>query len=280
MCDALSASGLAGALNAPLLLTTSGTLSNPTRHALNEMRSAYAMGLAIYVLGGTGSVTPATFNAIAATNPGGTTTRIDGSDRYVLSSNVAKKVDFHSYVDPPAVLVFNAESQGAFYDALSASAISAQQSMPMLAVRKSTVPTSVKNTLAGTFAGKPRYVVSGTGWVSSAVYSAVGASARLAASSDRNQAAGQIANYARRQGWLLYENMGIANKLPDSLTGGAYMGMNDGILLYTDATSFPSSTNSFVVSNRYGSERGFIFGGTASVSGTTGIAFGTALNTP
>jgi len=239
--------------------------------------------LSIHVLGGTGSVSAATFSAIQSRNPGGTTERISGSDRYVLSAEIAKRVKLvatDSGAGIPGVLVFNAESTGAFYDALAASSISAKQSMPMVAVRKASVPTATKNVLAGSFSGRPRYVVSGTGWVSSTVFTQVGAASRLATSGDRNIAATQIAAAARGKAWLLYENVGLANALPDSLSGGANMGKRTGILLYTNATSWPSSTHSFVRGIHYETRHGYIFGGTASISAGTQSSFSSALNAP
>ncbi len=84
--DALSASALAGRLNAPILATPTGSLAPETQ---NEIQRVKAPGAAIYVLGGTAAVSPAVETALTALGP---VQRIGGADRYDTSAQVANQI--------------------------------------------------------------------------------------------------------------------------------------------------------------------------------------------
>jgi hypothetical protein len=104
----------------------------------------------------------------------------------------------------------------------------------------------VSNVLATTFAGKPRLVVNSATYVAEGVRSAVGAPGRMATSADRVSAAVQIAGYSVNAGWLDTDRVCVANTLPDSLSGGAAMGYLRAPIVYTNVTSLPSATASFL----------------------------------
>ena len=280
--DPLAASGLAGILDAPIFLTQSSTLNSRTKAALQLSRATNGP-LRVWVVGGTGSVPTAVLNAIKAVNPGGTVSRVNGADRYDLS--VALATQMKAYCDSkgvpiPAVMLFNGQNSAAFYDALAASPLSAGGQVPMMAVRNTSVPLSVQNALSGPFAGKTRIVVNSTTYIPESLRIAAGATGRLSNSADRYQSARMIATWGRLLGYVGLKNIGLANKLPDALTGGTYIGEQGGILLYTGATTIPTTTKDMITICKIGSQQGSIFGGTGSVSDAALASFNTVLNTP
>lgn len=282
--DPLASAGLAGVYDAPVLLTNTSKLSPATYNLLKAIRSASGP-VAIHVVGGKNSIPKAVYNKIATTNPGGSIERIDGSDRYVLAANIAARVKSQcdaKGVIIPGVLIFNAENSKSFYDALAASPMAARAHLPMLAVRSKSVPSATLAALAGPFAGKERYVVSSSGYISEGVRTQVGSNFRFATTTNRATTAQQIAYWARLRGWLTYTNVVGANALPDSLTGGSFAGLQDGILLYTDKASLPAPTTASLtnVNWKHGTFRGWVLGGTTSVSDAAFNQFNAALNTP
>lgn len=280
--DPLASSGLAGIYDAPVLMTKTGSLPSATRNALVQMKAANGP-LAIHVIGGPKSIPTSVFNAIKATNPGGGIERISGADRYELSANMAirlKQVADSKGINVPAVLLFNGQNPAAFYDALAAGVLSAGGQVPMMALRNTSIPAPVANALSGPLAGKPRYVVNGPTYVPTSLYNASGATLRLSNSSNRATSAALIGFTGRFFGWSGLKSMGVANKLPDALTGGSFLGQEGGMLLYTDLKSLPADTSNALAAVKIGSQQGYVFGGPKSVYDSAVAQFTAALNTP
>jgi hypothetical protein len=279
MADPLGAAQIAGLYDAPVLLTQASILNPRTKAALVAMRAASGP-LIIHVVGGTAIVPPAVYNAMAAVNPGGGIERISGSDRYATSvalASRAKTLLSAQGRSTPGVLLFNAESPDAFYDALAASPLAAKSGLVMMGVRKDVLPTSVGNALTLAFAGRPKYVVNSTAYVSADTYSLIGAGARIATLSERTAASKQIAEWGYARGYVKYYHAGIASKIPDALTGGSYIGMMDGALLYTSATSLSSAAA--VAADMHDDDifKGWVFGGPVVVSDAVKNAFNTKI---
>jgi hypothetical protein len=180
----------------------------------------------------------------------------------------------------PRVLIVNAESSSAFYDALAVSAISAATHAPMISVRKNSVPGTTAAALASTWSGYPRECVPSTTYVSAGVYTGTGCIARWTTNSDRVKAAADIATRAWNLSFAFARNTAVTNKLSDALTGGAYIGSQAGVLLYTDTSTFASTTSTFVSSKKYETQAGWMFGGTGSITDGVKASYTTALNTP
>lgn len=276
--DPLSAAGLAGVYDAPIVLTQTTRLPTATRRVLAEAAAACASRgttLKVHLIGGTATLPDARWTEIA-TIPGVSPVkdRISGADRYAVSAAIASRMVTVAGADAiEGALIVSAENPAAFYDALAVSPISRARVMPMLAVRQASVPASVSRVLTGALAGKPRFVANSGTYVSETVKNQVSAT-RLATSVDRYTAAAQIARAAVARGWLSHADTAIAAKLPDALTGGAFAGARGGVMLFTDSTAtLRPATDSFVTDYALGIERGWVFGGVVSVPLAAETAF-------
>jgi hypothetical protein len=271
MADPLSAAGLAGAYEAPILLVPSvmskGALPASIEGTIVAIRNANGGRVNIHVIGGTAVVPTAVYSRLDALNGPGTMRRVAGADRYTTSVQVANAiVGAVGIGNVPGVLVANGMDTRAFPDALAAAPASAATHRPLLLVRTTGVPADVYTSLTTTFAGKPRLVVNSQTWVTEAVRTIVGASARIATSADRVAAAVQIAQYACGAGWLDEERICVANTLPDSLSGGGAMGYLRAPIVYTNATALPSATQSFIAASGEQVDTVYALGGTAVIS--------------
>lgn len=284
--DPLSAAGLAGAYDAPVLLTRALSLPSSTKSVITEIaakRKAEGKTLRVHLIGGTASVPDARWNEIRAI-PGVSATkdRIAGSDRYQVSANIANRmISVLGMPQISGVLLVNAEKPDAFYDALAVSPIAYSKRMPMIGVRTLGTPSTVSATLATLkTAGKPVFAASGTGWISNSVVAAWSAQ-RLATSPDRYTAAVSIATTSTgTNAWLSNADVGLAAKLPDSLAGGAFMGKRGGPLLFTDTNKLPpmkSAPEAYITDHAAEIANGWIFGGEGSVYPETEVRFGQLL---
>ena len=112
------------------------------------------------------------------------------------------------------------------------------------------------------------------------MYTGTLCTARWTTNSDRVKAAADIATKAWDNNYAFVRNTAVTNKLSDALTGGAYIGSQSGVLLYTNLSTFPATTSTFVSTKKYETQAGWIFGGTGSVTNGVKASYTTALNTP
>ncbi|MBH8006991.1 cell wall-binding protein Cwp26, partial [Clostridioides difficile] len=84
MADGLSASGLAGAINAPILLTKKNNIPNATLKRLEKAKK-------VYIIGGENSIDKYTETVLKG--KGIEIKRLQGSDRIKTSYNVAKEIN-------------------------------------------------------------------------------------------------------------------------------------------------------------------------------------------
>lgn len=238
--DPLSAAGLAGLYGVPILLVKSdpkAALPPATAAIIAEVAAAHP-GVQIHIVGGPASVPDKTWERIRAIRGvSSVKDRLSGRDRYEVTAAIANRmIDVRGTAGIPGVLIVSAENPAAFYDALAVSPAAYVKQMPMLGVRGNSVPASVSAVLAR-LAGKPRYVVNSSVYISPVVASATGASSRIAGSANRYVAAHQIAEFSLAQGWLHSRDTALAAKLPDALCGGAFLGKRGGVMLFTDSTA-------------------------------------------
>jgi len=281
--DPLAAAGLAGAYDAPVVLTQAARLPAATRSYLTQVaaaRKAAGKTLSVHIVGGPASVPDARWNEIRAI-PGVSATkdRLSGADRYAVTVTIANRIVSRKGIGAVnGVLIINAENPSAFYDALAASPIAFSRTMPMLGVKAGSVPACVGNALAsGPLATKTnRYVVSSPTFVSARVYSQVKASKRLATKADRYAAAAEISTQGLALG-MGPTSVGVASALPDALTGGALFGKKGGVMLFTTSTVLSAPTKSWLGVNKAGVRSVTVLGGTASVSDSVKTSIAAAL---
>lgn len=156
--DALCAGPLAKKLNAPILLTQTGSLNSDT---LSEIKRLGASS--VILVGGEGAISENVQNKIKSSG-NIITERIYGKDRYETSVKIAEKI---GSTDKIGLAV------GSNYaDALSFSSIAASEGIPILLTNKDTIPDTVSK-----YIGKTKisctYIIGGTGAISKNVENSV-----------------------------------------------------------------------------------------------------------
>lgn len=263
--DALTAAGLAGVLDAPLMLVPYANLNGAIGAAVAGMPA----GVAVHVVGGPNSVSDATLKQLAALGNVKSVDRISGANRYSTAAAVAMRMKSEviaqgkPWVD--ASIITNGNMPNAMFDALTASAISSHNFYPVLLVKDAAVPAETSQTLADLGLSR-RYIIGGTTSVKENVRVALGISpANRISGPDRYSTATAAATRAKAEGWLSNTVIGFAAKVPDAATGGAFMGKNDGALIYVTPTAVPGATAAFLSASSNTATRGEVFGGTTSV---------------
>ena len=261
--DALSGAGLAGAYQAPLLLTRRGSLPAVTKAALEAMPS----GVAVHIIGGTSAVTPSVMSAIQAIPAVGSVDRVAGADRYATAAAVANRMKTVLGVEfPTGAFVVNGSTTANFYDSLIAGPVSVQTHFPILLVRNTSVPAATTNALTSLGLTK-RYIVGGPAAVSDSVATQLGVLAEDRIwGANRYATAVALAERARAEDWLRFDDVGIAASTIDALSGGVSLGHLGGPMLLTASASLPSETADFLVTHKLDIRRVYVFGGSAAVS--------------
>ncbi|TLM97345.1 MAG: hypothetical protein FDZ75_04705, partial [Actinobacteria bacterium] len=157
-----------------------------------------------------------------------------------------------------------------FWDAMSASPISASSGVPLILVQTTAVPAAASGTVADLgLTGADLYVVGPTSSVAANVATTLGTTNRIIGSAtDQYNTARAVTNWGIAQGYLGTATVGICSKLPDALGAGTYLGYLGGGMLFTAAgtNSVPSATTGFLSANKSTLRDVFIFGGNASVT--------------
>ncbi len=277
--DPLSAAGLAGTYDAPVLTVQATKLPGATKTVITEIAKKNP-GVKIHIVGGTSVVPDARWNEIKRI-PGVSQVkdRFAGRDRFETSALMATRMVAVEGADAiNGVILIAGDNPAAFYDALAASPVAYAQTMPMLSVQKNQIPTSVKNVLkTAALKDKPRYAASSATYIGSVP--AAGAT-RMTTTSNRYTAATQIAKFASiNRAWTSRADAALASKLPDALTGGAFLGRVGGVMLFTDSTSAIQSTSkAFITGNKASIWNGWVIGGTSVVPTAQESGFRNLLN--
>lgn len=231
---------------APVLLVRNGSIPGATRAALDEIDPAN-----VIVLGGTGAVSQAVEDELAGW---GEVTRVQGRDRYETAANLALMFD-----GADKVYLASGEDR-AFADALTGAARAGMEGAPVLLTRPGSVPAATANALASLGADDV-VVLGGTGAVSQAVYTEVGADERLAGK-DRYATAVAVSKVHGPDVPVVYLASGV--NFPDALAGSALAGSEAVPVLLTKPGALPASTLAEL--NRLDPDRVVILGGTGAVS--------------
>ncbi|HFL2422435.1 TPA: cell wall-binding repeat-containing protein [Clostridioides difficile] len=127
LADGLSASGLAGASNSPILLTKQNSIPNSTLKRLDKFKK-------IYLIGGVNSISKNVENILK--NKKIKVIRIEGKDRIDTSYNVAKEISYLKKVDE---VYFTNAYQGEA-DSISISPVAAKYKNPVILTNGKNIP--------------------------------------------------------------------------------------------------------------------------------------------
>lgn len=229
--DALSASGLAGCLEAPILLTQPALLPPVVANQIQSLGASNAI-----ILGGELAVSSAV--EVSLSELGLSVRRIGGANRYETAALVGREVmGFGQH----GGRFFIARGDD-FGDALSLGPLAYSAKAPLLLVRPTAVPAPTRSLLSvSTFSSG--CIAGGTAAVSQEVEAEiltfVSTVTRLSGDT-RYSTSVAIATWAVGNGLGNYETVGIATGtvFADALCGGAAIGSRGGIILLTRPDGF------------------------------------------
>lgn len=259
--DGLSASTLAKKLDAPILLTTSDTLSIDTENAISTLKPKD-----IYIVGGTASISEKIRNNLKSKY---NLIELAGSTRYETNVKVAKKL-VELGVNPDNVLAVSGEG---FSDAISAAPVAAAKGEILLLVNND--EASIKSTISFLKGNKSKVTVIGTDKViNDKIYNVLGASERIDGGKDRFDTNLNILNAFRRD--LNFDKMYIASAefsdpddmYADALVASAISGKYSAPLLLIDKDLSTATENAvtYIKNNRMKDTDMQLIGGTKVIS--------------
>ena len=233
--DAMSATGLAGVLNAPIVLTDRYSLSDAAARAVQALGAKKA-----YIIGGTGAI-PGDIEGGLAAFGCQSQGRIFGYDSWDTSTECAKKIAEHGgNSDGNAVVAMSTN----FQDALSISPSAYKYQVPIFLEtdeahgrQLTEAAVSAIKELSGTI-----YVPGGNGAVPQASVEDIFGKERVVRLSgwDGYDTSNQIATYMVKHGLLSPSTICLASGAPDpkgvdALAGAALAGKAGGVVLLTNA---------------------------------------------
>jgi len=258
--DALSASSLAGVLDAPLLLTTRASLPAEVAAELIRLGASDAI-----IVGGVPAVSATVASQL--TGMGLQVSRIAGTDRYDTAARVAARVATETGA-PPVVFLARGDT---FPDALAASSIAAAQGFPVLLTRTSSLPAETSAAIM-TLGVSTVIVAGSTAAVDANVFAQVealpGVSAIRRGGANRYDTAASIVNYGLDQGWIHTAFIGVATgvNFPDALVGGIVAAEKDGVMLLTSPTALSAQTRTIITDNGVDHMPVWVYGSKVAVS--------------
>ena len=274
--DAMSATGLAGVLNAPIVLTDRYSLSDAAARAVQTLGAKKA-----YIIGGTGAI-PGDIEGSLATFGCQTQDRIFGYDSWDTSTECAKKIAEHGG-NPGSNAVVAMSTN--FQDALSISSYAYKYQVPIFLEtdeahgrQLTEAAASAIKELSGTI-----YVPGDNGAVPQASVEEVFGRERVVRLSgwDGYDTSNQIATYMVEHGLLSPSTICLASGAPDpkgvdALAGAALAGKAGGVVLLTNANprfgsistttiegADSEGTSAFLPSHAKDVEQAYILGGKA-----------------
>ncbi len=226
--DALSGSAAAGSRGAPVLLTASDSIPTTIGAELARLKPKR-----IIILGGTTSVSNSVQRALAGYAP--TVDRLGGADRYAVAAAVSRD-NF-----TPGIPVAYLASGAVFPDALSGSAVAANNGGPMLLTTRDAIPQATVAELARL---KPNRIVilGGTTTISAAVENQLRASVPTTriGGADRFEVSAN-ASASNFTGGVNIAYVASGQVFADALSGSPAAAANGAPVLLVAADSIPAS---------------------------------------
>jgi putative cell wall-binding protein len=263
--DGLSASGLAGAYRAPMLLTDPNTL--PTLVADELVRLGVSR---VIICGDEQAISAGVADAVAALGEI-EVQRIGGRDRYETAALLSSEIGVVTGSDPALVFVARGDT---FPDALAVSPIAWSAAAPVLLVRPEELPRYTVDYFIETIANtKTRTViVGGEAAVSSDVKGglvALGVPAEdRIAGADRYETACAVATWAYDEGLADFGVVGVATgeDFADALAGGPGIGASGGVVLLNPKSTANPMVCEMITAHAVGISALQIFGSGAAIT--------------
>ena len=261
--DALGGSSLAGALNAPLLLTNKDSLPASVEAEIKRLGAKKAV-----ILGSEAAVGKAVSTKLATLVGGAANVkRIGGADRYATAALIASETVSAIGVSNYDGKVFLATGEN-FPDALAASPLAAAKKRPILLTRATALPAATANALVS-LKVKSAVLLGSSKVVPDIVQIAVGqpiTTSRLAGQT-RYQTAIEIAKAGVAEG-LKWDGLALATgtNYPDALSGGVMCSRLGAVMLLTDPALLTPDVKAQLTLNKASIGTLRVLGSTSAVS--------------
>lgn len=248
--DALGAASVAGALDAPILLTQQDRLASAVAAEMVRLGADRVL-----IVGGTKAVSDAVARTCLLVPGIDTVERISGADRYATAIALADR-SVALQGDSFRGQAFIATGTD-FPDALSASGISAAKGMPVYLISPgSSVSAELRRSLV-TAGVRQAVILGGTRPVSAAAATQVGSTigsvpVRISGTT-RYETSLATARWGVGSGGMFWDGVALTTGLsfPDAIAGGPLQGRSDSVTLLTDPKTLGESAYAALYENRY-----------------------------
>ena len=273
--DALTAAGIAGLAEAPVLMTEPSSLSSQTRSTLAELKPA-----TIIVTGGTAALPDSVVQQAAAAAGNAEVVRCAGKTATGTAVNIYEKAP--GATDGTwATTAFVCTNDG-YWDALAAAPVSYAKHMPIfLTEGKSKISSETINAMKKGGV-KTVYVVGGTAAISKDVETQIANAGIAVAGRLAGQTAVEtseaVAKYGVGKQGMFVDAMGVAttNGYWDALSGAALCGRANSVMVLVDGAK-AHSISGFIAEHSGDSIGTFVFGGEAAIDSRTYYSIFSAL---
>lgn len=264
--DALAASSLSGMQNAPIILTSAGSLSDEARKQLEAIKPSK-----LYIVGGEAAISKEVEQSAVSAASCQNATRFAGDTRYETALKIADGINQSN----GTVIIATGEN---FADALSVSPYAQHFKAPIVL---SSPNSGLSNEAINMIKGKGfsnAIIVGGTSAVPDAVnqqLSAAGVSSvqRLQGET-RYETSAKIAEYEKSQDMTANGAVfATGSNFPDALVAGPFAGKNNSMVLLAD-----DATIQWAAKYKEGMSKAFIAGGPNAVSEDIANAIASLLN--
>ncbi len=259
--DALTAAGLAGVADGPVLLVQT---SKVTSEVLAELTRLKSLGVtSAYIVGGPKSVSEGV-KKIVEQRLGLSAKRIGGTDRYAVAAGVAREMVALGASGDEILIA----SGSVWPDAALAASIAAGTGRPVLLVGRDKMPAATTGTLKELGTTKT-IVFGGPNTIPGGVIKKLSPApaTRFGMTGDRFTLAAQVAAWATASQGFNLDNIYVvtAARFPDSITGGVLSGATKQPLLLTWPDNAPSGTVNFIKAKKAAIDNVTLVGGIKSV---------------
>jgi putative cell wall-binding protein/uncharacterized protein YkwD len=272
--DALGGSALAGALKAPILLTSQSGLSTEVRNEIVRLKATKAI-----ILGGTAAVSAAVATQLDAIS-GVSVERIAGADRYETANLVAARtiaeMNAQGGYDGTAFVSTGAN----FPDALGASPLAAAKGWPIYLANPALASNAALVATMKAAGVTDAILLGGANVVADSVATALGATFETRLSgANRYDTAVKVASYGVANADLSWDKVAPATgqNFPDALAGGVLQGASGSVLLLTPTASLNGGVAAVLSANKGSISEVRFLGSTAALSVTVRSAVVSAL---